>query len=199
MATYQSSHTGAEIDAAVDEVSEKLPLTGGTLAGALTIEDILTILGSLYINNGSAVYIKDSNGTNRSLLTLSASNNVNIGYGTASLGSTYIYGGTTIVLRVGGTSSSENVMSFDSEKLATFYGNIKFGNNKGVTGNNTGGTAQNLIKLNNSNIIEIGYTGGSTNIVGSLLLNGNAVVSVLSGSSAPSSSLGSDGDIYIQT
>ena len=110
MATYQSTHTGAEIDTAVDAVSGKaeksemsvvagtgadadkttitlksgtsatvltthqdisgkadtsaladyLPLTGGTLTGALTVADDITTTGEITLNNSHHIKAKDT-------------------------------------------------------------------------------------------------------------------------------------------
>lgn len=37
MATYQSKHSGAEIDAGIDAANSALPKSGGTMSGALTL------------------------------------------------------------------------------------------------------------------------------------------------------------------
>lgn len=190
MATYQSSHTGAQIDAAVDAVAGKadksttytktevdeivddyLPLTGGTLSGALTVNNSITTTGNILLPNTGAVYSKGSDATDYNLLHLSANNNVNFGYGTATIGTVYIYG-KAISIRVNGVNSAATAMFIDASK------NVGIGT--------TSPTA--LLDVN-----------GNASIAGTLTLGGNVVVSVLSGSTAPSSSAGSDGDIYIQT
>lgn len=249
MATYQSSHTGAEIDAAVDAVAEKLPLTGGTLTGAL----ILT--------NGTSIEMKDSQGNSRRVLFVSDSNNLNIGYDMPNVsGSTIVYGNTSTIFRIGGQTSDSNVLllngsSVTVEKLLKAEGALRASGDiiMAPSANSIGADSQKIIFKtstatdgNFSPYIQAIYTGaygrkrlsvfqvdassytgtysevftilpngrvgigttspstlldvnGNASISGTLTLGGNAIVSVLSGSSAPSSSTGSDGDIYIQT
>lgn len=173
MATYQSTHTGAEIDAAVDAVDDKLPLTGGTLTGALTVSADVTTTGDVHISNGKRIYVKDSVGTEVNGMYMSASNNLVIGTGTLDRTNyTYIYGTTGITVRVGGSAATDNALIINSSK------------NVGI------GTSSPTCRLDVS---------GDAAISGSLTLGGQAVVSVFSGSTAPSSSTGSNGDIYIQT
>ena len=146
MATYQSTHTGAQIDAAVDAVAGKadqsttytktevddivddyLPLTGGTLSGALTVQNSITTTDSIYLPNTGTIYSKDSDGVARNLLHLSSNNNINLGYGTYNLGTgTYIYG-KTINIRVNGTSSSSEAMTIDSSKNVAISGGLSAG------------------------------------------------------------------------
>lgn len=42
MANYQSKHTGAEIDAGIDAANAALPMSGGTMTGALILNDAPT-------------------------------------------------------------------------------------------------------------------------------------------------------------
>lgn len=307
MATYQSTHTGAEIDTAVDAVSGKaeksemsvvagtgadadkttitlksgtsatvltthqdisgkadtsalagyLPLTGGTLSGALTVSADVTTTGHIYLNNGYWIKGKDSNGTYISLVSISSANNLSIGYGLPSVGDVNIYG-TNIKFRVNGTGSSDQAVLIDSSKNTTFTGYIKAvgdiymgpetattntdskklyfrTSHFGDTTNNVGpyvqaithsstygrkrlsvfqvnaasytGTYSEVFTILPNGNVGIGTTSpttalgvtGDVAISGGLSLGGQAVVKVFSGSSAPSSSTGSDGDIYIQT
>lgn len=145
------------------DVSGTLNATGAaTLGSTLNVTGNTTLSGHLYVANNKAILWKDSGGTNREILGVSSSNNLNIGYSAPAAGSnTYIHG-SSISFRIGGAGSSTyNALSINSSKKATFSGDV--------------------------------------DITGSLSFNGTAVVKVFSGSSAPSSNTGSDGDIYIQT
>lgn len=94
------------------------------VAGNGCFTNYLTLRSDLYIYNAKSIYFKDSDGTDRSVLNFSANNNINIGYGTYSLGSgLYIYG-KTLVVRIGGTSATYNALSIDASKNASFTGNI---------------------------------------------------------------------------
>ena len=119
---------------------------GGTLGvtGAATLNSTLDVTGNttlgghLYMSNANYIYWKDSGGTDRSMLFVNSSNNIQFGYGYRSqTSSTYIHGGTGgIELRTNGTTarmfidSSGNVSigsttaSFITEKL-NVKGNIK--------------------------------------------------------------------------
>ena len=281
--------------ASSSDLAGYLPLSGGTLTGALTVNSpMYAVGGSIFLDNNKAINIKDPNGTYRQAITISEAGNFNLGYGAWEAGgNTFIFGGSGLYIRIGsGTVDVRNALYIDSSKEVHLYNNLYLPNNKGVLINDSQGTAQNVIKLNDSNHTVIGYgnavdisgntsitgtasissnltvsgnlniannkyikfrnaantndyvamyltsnnhlyigydvatngcstyvagntvelrygtsrrTGltldasGNVSIAGSLSIGGNAVVSVYSGSSAPSSSLGSDGDIYIQT
>ena len=84
----------------------------------------LSSVDNIYMANAKTIFIKDTDGTDRSILNLSSNNNVNLGYGAYNLGTgTYIYG-KTLVVRIGGTSSTYNALSIDAEKDATFAGSV---------------------------------------------------------------------------
>lgn len=173
MATYQSSHTGAEIDAAVDDVSTKLPLMGGTLTGALTVGSTISVEGHVYMANGKYIFAKDSNGENRAMMDLSSSNNLILGSGTIAAGGGTILYGNSVTVRIGGTAASNNALVLDSTGIQAYSDII-------ASGSVTIGSCV------------ISYSNNKLNF-------SNGVVAVFSGSTAPSSSTGSDGDIYIQT
>lgn len=269
MATYQSTHTGAQIDAAVDAVAEKLPLTGGTITGALTVSGNLSTGGDLFLTNGSEITSKDSGGTDRAIISLSSANNLAIGYDMVGVGDVNLYG-NNVRFRVGGTAAANQAMLITSNKkigigtttpseLLDVNGNIavtgevsSVNNVRHINGayeywKDSNGDDVGIHSLSSSNNFWVGYGlcpkgyqlrigGGSIQfyygtsrtagmilttagnvgigttspsaklhivgdvvITGGLSLAGNAVVSVLSGSTAPSSSTGSNGDIYIQT
>ena len=307
MATYQSSYTGAQIDAAVGAVSGKaeksemsvvagtgadadkttitlksgtsatvltthqdisgkadttaladyLPLTGGTLTGALTVNDDITTTGEITLNNSKYIKAKDSGGTVRNLIEISSSDNLVLGYGMATVGQVNVYG-TNFMVRTNGTNPSNTALTIDSSKNAEFSGYIKaVGDIYMAPSTSTTNTDSNKIYFRTSHFadatINVGpyiqaithtstygrkrlsvfqvdaasYTGtysevftilpngnvgigttspttalgvtGDVAISGGLSLGGTAVVKVYSGSSAPSSGTGSNGDIYIQT
>lgn len=169
MATYQSTHTGAEIDAAVDAVDEKLPLSGGAITGNISVAGTSTLTGNvtagghIYMGNSKYIYMKKTDNSNIILAALTSGNNIQIATNFQdTTGSITVYCGTGgLILKVGGAAAQYNALIIDSTLKATFKSDVAIG--------------------------------------GGLTIGGNAVVSVLSGSSAPSSSTGSDGDIYIQT
>lgn len=170
MATYQSTHTGAEIDEAVDAVDEKLPKTGGTISGNLDVTGNIVTGGQIQMPNNTGLYTEDSNGSYKNSFYLTNTNNLHIGFGTAPAGyGTYI-NGYVVALRYG-TSRTIGFM-------------LSANGNVGI------GVVTPTVKLD---------VDGDVAISGSLSLGGQAVVSVFSGSTAPSSSTGSNGDIYIQT
>lgn len=307
MATYQSTHTGAEIDTAVDAVSGKaeksemsvvagtgadadkttitlksgtsatvltthqdisgkadtsaladyLPLTGGTLTGALTVADDITTTGEITLNNSHHIKAKDSGGTDRNIISVSSSDNMTLGHGLATVGQVNVYG-TSFMVRTNGTTASDTALLIDSSHNSEFSGYIKAigdiymgpatattnTDSKKIyfrtshfadTTNNVGpyvqaithsstygrkrlsvfqvnaasytGTYSEVFTILPNGNVGIGTTSpttalgvtGDVAISGGLSLGGQAVVKVFSGSSAPSSITGSDGDIYIQT
>lgn len=71
--------TPANIGAsATSHTHSYLPLSGGTLTGALTAN------AGIYLPNGKYIYAKSTGGTNCSILGISGSNNVFLGYSTGS-------------------------------------------------------------------------------------------------------------------
>lgn len=94
------------------------------VAGSGCFTNYLTLRSDLYIYNAKTIYFKDSDDTDRSVLNFSANNNINLGYGTYSLGAgLYIYG-KTFVVRIGGTSATYNALVIDASKNASFSGNV---------------------------------------------------------------------------
>lgn len=256
MATYQSTHTGAEIDAAIGAVSGKaeksemsvvagtganadkttITLKSGTSATVLTTHqdisgkadasDVTTLQG--YFTNGVA----NSAATASTASALAASKTL---WGQSFDGSANVSGNMT------------GVGTIDASGSITTNDNIYISNNKGIQIKDSGGAYQSTMYIASSNNLQIGndtaaagyatfingntitfrystsktigmvintsgnvgigittptaklHVDGDAVITGSLSLGGQAVVSVFSGSSAPSSSTGSNGDIYIQT
>lgn len=84
-----------------------LPLTGGTLTGDLTVNAALgvtgntTLDGNLYIANNKAIQCKNSSGTIQNVIGLSSSNNLQIGYGSASSGYDSYLSGNVVYLCYG--------------------------------------------------------------------------------------------------
>lgn len=94
------------------------------VAGNGCFTNYLTLRSDLYIYNAKSIYFKDSDGTDRSVLNFSGNNNINLGYGTYSLGAgLYLYG-KTFVVRIGGTSATYNALVIDASKNASFSGNV---------------------------------------------------------------------------
>lgn len=284
MATYQSTHTGAEIDEAVDAVDEKLPLTGGIVSGSLGIgvSETSTIpldvyntgngwamrAYSLYNNVRSTFYASSGTGSGlwcgtsltasnkyvaqfrsgitnigsggSAVLYIRADGNVGIGNeapsatldvtgtmnvtGAATLGSTLdvtgniVAGGqirlpnNTGLYMTDASAASKNVLYISTtNNLHLGLETASAGYATYINGNTITfryGTSRTIgMVLNTSGNVGIGTTtptaklhvDGDAVITGGLSLGGQAVVSVFSGSTAPSSSTGSNGDIYIQT
>ena len=64
---------------------------GQSFDGTANVSGDMTGVGSIYMNNSHSIYVEDSKGAITSVLLLSASNNLHIGYGTAAKGyNTYI-------------------------------------------------------------------------------------------------------------
>lgn len=238
-------------------IGDYLPLTGGTLTGALTVSDDITTTGEITLNNGKYIKAKDSGGTDRNIISVSSADNLTLGYGLATVGQVNVYG-TSFMVRTNGTATSNTALTIDSSKNAEFTGYIKAvgdiylspststtntdskklyfrtshfadsTNNVGpyvqaITHSSTygrkrlsvfqvnaasyTGTYSEVFTILPNGNVGIGTTSpttalgvtGDVAISGGLSLGGQAVVRVFSGSSAPSSGTGSDGDIYIQT
>lgn len=156
------------------DVDGTLNATGAaTLGSTLGVTGDTTIGGGVYLSNGKYVYGKSTGNVDMALVGTSSSNNVLVASGSVTASSnTYIMGGSSVTFRVGGSTSSDNTMTLNSSR------------NVGI------GTNSPSCKLD---------VAGDVAISGSLSLGGTPVVKVFSGSSAPSSSTGSNGDIYIQT
>lgn len=246
--------------ASSSDLDDYLPLTGGTLSDGLRFVNGKGVVGTL------------SNGDTGGLLTLSQYNDLLVAYGlreNANFRNTNIYAVNNVNLLIGNSnklkvtstgvevtgnesisgtidvtdaatlSSTLDVTGSISTSDAIYLNNAKY-----IQGKNTSSSNINLLGINASNQIIIGYgnTAALTNIygkalgfyygsrtqgmvlsssgnlgvgvaapssklhvdgnaiiTGTLTLGGNPVAVVYSGSTAPSSSTGSDGDIYIQT
>lgn len=144
----------------------------GNMTGVGTIDasGSITTNDNIYISNNKGVQIKDSGGTYQSTMYLASSNNLQIGNDTAAAGYATFINGNTITFRY---STSKTI-----GMVINASGNIGIG------------VTMPTCKLD---------VNGDVAISGSLSLGGTAVVKVFSGSSAPSSNTGSNGDIYIQT
>lgn len=74
-----------------------LPLSGGTLTGALAVNANLTTTGYFGLDTSRYVQCKDTNGTYHNILGINTNNNLLVGYGmrmedSGVVGDTYIYG-----------------------------------------------------------------------------------------------------------
>lgn len=177
MATYQSSHTGAEIDAAVDEVATKLPLAGGTLTGELNANGYIKAAGDIFMAPTTPSTNADSQKIwFRTHYVTDTTKNMG----------PYIQG----VTETGGFGK-KRLSVFQVSPTSTSYTDAYIEAFTVLPNGNVGiGTTTPTAKL---------HVDGDAVITGGLSLGGQAVVSVFSGSTAPSSSTGSNGDIYIQT
>lgn len=213
MATYQSSHTGAEIDAAVDEVAEKLPLTGGTLTGELVVEDDITATGSITAPS----FVGDVTGNASTATKLSTPRSI---WGQSFDGSSFVRGTLSMFPDSLGMNNDTAKLWFRSNTSTAGDGYSPY--IQGIFQAGTGRKRLSVFQINDGSsytsqhkevftILPSGNVGIGTVTpsallevngsvaVSSLTIGGNAAVSVLSGSTAPSSSTGSNGDIYIQT
>lgn len=177
MATYQSSHTGAEIDAAVDEVATKLPLAGGTLTGELNVNGYIKAAGDIFMAPATPSTNTDSQKIwFRTHYVTDTTKNMG----------PYIQG----VTETGGFGK-KRLSVFQVSPTSTSYTDAYIEAFTVLPNGNVGiGTTSPSTKLGVS---------GDVDITGGLSFNGTAVATVYSGSSAPSSSTGANGDIYIQT
>lgn len=264
METYQSTHTGAEIDAAVDAVSGKADLattlSGYGITDAYTkteVDDIAddylplsggTLSDNLLFVNGKGVVGTLANGNTGNILFMGNANHLLLGYGVrndVNYGALNLYGGTGINC-VLGDSTKFKILSTGVEVTGdvTTNGTVYINNGKYIQAKNTSDTYINILGVNSSNQVLLGYDNmetstriygkaiimycgsrvqavtltssgnlgvgvsaptaklhvdGNAIITGTLTLGGNPVAVVYSGSTAPSSSTGSNGDIYIQT
>ena len=115
--------------------------TSYTWAANLDSSGNMSLINSFYMKNAKSILFEDTDGTSRSVLNFSSNNNVNLGYGTATLGTgTYIYG-KTIVFRTNSTSADAAII--DDSKNLTVKGYVAVG---------TGG-ANSALKSNAANNI----------------------------------------------
>lgn len=176
LGTVITAHQDISGKADKTDLDDYLPLTGGTLSGALTVNDSITATSatfsdSVVLPNGYILYCKDTNGTSRGVFGISASNNLGIGYAMPGFGDVNIYA-TNFRIRVNGTAPANQAMLITSDRK---------------------------IGIGTTTPEELVHVVGNVKITGNLILGSTTVAVVYSGSSAPSSSTGSDGDIYIQT
>lgn len=189
--------------------------------------DALT--GSILINNAQSLQFKDSGGTARNVVTLNASNDFAIGYGTRLAGyTTDIQGaastssGTAIQFKVGTSSNGTigmKILNDGTVEVPTTSPGLRIGNallsytNDGLKVSALNGTgSMNLYAT--GGVSALGVSSGGTSAVlpvptssdnGKVLavVSGDyALVSpttYYTGSSAPSNSQGQNGDVYLQT
>ena len=154
------------------DINGTLGVSGAAaFASTVDITGNITASSGVYLSNGKAIYINDTGGTMRNALFMSSSSNtLNVGYGMTQSGAATNINGNTVSINYGGSRTTGLYVS--------------------STGNIGIGTTSPAYKLD---------VNGNAAISGTLYLGGNPVAVVYSGSTAPSSSTGSDGDIYIQT
>lgn len=145
--------------------------TARTLWG-LSFDGTNDITGSLYLDNGSSVFLRDTGGTLRSALYMSSSDTIHVGYDARAAGLNTVISGKNVYLYYGSGSqgfilnSSGNVTIGNTDKLGTstttkLYvdGGIRFAS-RSIWGNNFNGTAN----IENSQLIlyknPSDYTGG---------------------------------------
>lgn len=131
--------------ALTSSLDDYLPLSGGTLTGALTVNSSITCAGSIYMANSSVLYLKDSGGTNRYSVALNGSNNFMIGYGIAEAGYNTFLDGNNVYIRYGtsrttgiclnssgnvgiGTTSPSYKLSVNGDVSATNFRGALIGN-----------------------------------------------------------------------
>lgn len=144
-----------------------LPLSGGTMTGNITANNIL-------LPNQKSIQVADSNGEYGSALSMTSNNNLMLGRTT--VGSTVVVGSNSVILRVGGASSDYDALTISPNKNTNLKANLALPNNYSVLINDTQGTGQNVIKLNSSNHTVIGY-GNAVDISGNTSITGTASVS----------------------
>lgn len=140
-----------------------LPLTGGTLTGALTINGNTNITGgNLYLNYAKAVVCKDVDGNNRSILYISDSNRLHLGHDSATNGIDTYINGNNIYLRYG--TSHTTGLTLDSSGNTTCTGSVTASSFIGdLTGN-----ASTATTLETSRTIWGRSFDGSANITGAI-------------------------------
>lgn len=173
VANSAASCTGNAATATTLETSRTI--WGKSFDGSADISGDMTGVGSITTSNNKSINSLDAGGTSRSMMYLATDNDLTLGAGTIrsrANSSTIIYGGQGIILRIGSTGTSNNAITIDSTKK---------------------------VGIGTATPEELLHVAGNVKITGNLILGSTTVAVVYSGSSAPSSSTGSDGDIYIQT
>ena len=180
---------------------------GGTLSGTMTLD------------NNSKIQFKNSGGTAMSAMTMDTSNNLVFGEGfTASGYSTYLRGNSVIIQTGTSHTNAVQVLSDGTVYLPLSAKGLRIGSalitytSDGLKVSDTSGTgSMNLYAT--GGVSSLGMSSGGSSPVlpvptssdnGKILIvsNGEYVLSnpttLYSGSSAPSSSQGNDGDVYLQ-
>ncbi len=107
-AQKNSDITKAEIEAKLTgsigtHTHNYLPLSGGTVTGSFTSNNIITVKSTVRLNNAKRVIMKNKDAVDASIMTLNSSNNFHIGYGPydngETTGTTYLSGATGITFR----------------------------------------------------------------------------------------------------
>lgn len=180
---------------------------GGTLSGTMTLD------------NNSKIQFKNSGGTAMSAMTMDTSNNLVFGEGfTASGYSTYLRGNSVIIQTGTSHTNAVQVLSDGTVYLPLSAKGLRIGSalitytSDGLKVSDTSGTgSMNLYATGGVSALGMS-SGGSSSVLpvptssdnGKILIvaNGEYVLSnpttLYSGSSAPSSSQGNDGDVYLQ-
>lgn len=115
--TPESVHTITDFGIAGDlTVGDDASIVGDlSVGGGATVSGDIVTNGDIRLNNAKTIYIKDTGGTPRSVVTMSTSNNTALGYGgyNVSQGGTFIYGNNVRII-------SRNAIQFD-QPLAALY------------------------------------------------------------------------------
>ena len=163
VSVWVSCHSGANLDNRVTSVvlqdsapsytwratatntnlSGFLPLAGGTMTGAITMSNGITIQGT------------DSGGTARTMLSLGSGDKVWIAYGAASAGYDTVLSGNTISLRYG-TSHTEG-LNLDDSGNVQLAGVLRLANAKSVAIADSGGTNRSCVEFTSANNLLLGY------------------------------------------
>ena len=181
---------------------------GGTLAGTMTL------------NNNSKIQFKNSGGTAMSAMTMDSSNNLVFGEGfTASGYSTYLRGNSVIIQSGTSHTNAMQIQADGTVYLPLSAKGLRIGDalitytSDGLKVSALNGTgAMNLYATGGVSALGMS-SGGSSSVVpvptssdnGKVLTVANgeyvltAPTTVYSGSSAPSSTQGQNGDVYLQT
>lgn len=120
-----------------------LPLSGGTLTGAITLP------------NNTAIRLKDSGGTERGSMHLGTTNILQIGYNTATQGYNTIVNGNSVYLAYG--TQRLTGLTLNSSGNVEVANGLILANGQYVYARDTGGTSRTILGLNGSNLLLIGY------------------------------------------
>lgn len=120
-----------------------LPLSGGTLTGAITLP------------NNTAIRLKDAGGTERGSMHLGTTNILQIGYSTATQGYNTIVNGNSVSLAYG--TQRLTGLTLNSSGNVELANGLILANAQYVYARDTGGTARTILGLNGSNLLLLGY------------------------------------------